>query len=139
MFLFFNKVYVSYGYLSVTSDNCLHSALMHELGHRKQFKTMFAIIMISMAIFIQLFLFSKIAILFFLPVGYLFFCWISRLGEYHADHYALRHTSLDSMREFLIGEGSRLDTRLSKWFYLFRWHPSTVRRYNVLCKLGSLR
>lgn len=121
MFLWFGRVYVTSEYLTVASDRCLLAALSHELGHKQQYKVMLAITLITIAIFIQLFLLLPQVLFFSFPLVYLWFCFLCRLGEYHADKYALECTNLESMREMLQIEGSRMDTRLSMLFYLFRW------------------
>jgi len=140
MFISFNTIYISYNYLSITTDRCLQAGIYHELGHRDHvlFRKMFAILFIYMTIFVPLFLVSKSTILFLIPFSYVFFCWVARLREFHADLYAFRHTDLDSMREFLMGEGSRMDTKLLRVFFLFRWHPNSAKRYSFLCKVGGI-
>ena len=133
MFLFFSTIYVTPEYLTVTSDRCLHAAICHELGHQKQFKVMLAITLITMAIFIQLFILFP-GFIFFSPLVYLWFCYLCRLGEFKADEYSLRETDKESMREMLAVEGSRMDHWLvdNTWLYLFRWHPSSDRRLKNL-------
>ena len=134
MFLFFNRIYVTSEYLTVTSDACLESAIWHEYGHKEQFKFMFCITLISMVIFLQLVLMLSSLGFLVLPFFYLLVCWFCRLGEYHSDVFSLKHTTLEGVLEMLQGEGSRLDTRLSMLFYPLRWHPCSSRRINNIFK-----
>ena len=133
MYLSFNRIFVTSTYLTVTSDECLQSAIWHEYGHIKQRKTMIAIILVSLAIATLSMLILEIEAFLFLAVGfYIWCCYVSRLGEYKSDEYALKHSSITRMYEMLSGEGSRLDTRLAQCFYLLRWHPSTKKRLHNL-------
>ena len=133
MFLWIRTIYVSNAFLSVSSDMCLKSSYEHELGHISQRKTMFALVMVSLVIFLQLVLLLPTSLLLlWTPFTYLHFCFLCRLGEYKADEYALRHTDPSSMIEMLSGEGCRLDSKLAGCFYLLRWHPSVKRRLNNL-------
>jgi len=133
MFLWVDQIYITSEYLTVTSNNCLRSALMHEYGHLKQRRIMFALTVVSLVVFLQLVLLLPVNfLLVWTPCTYLWFCYLCRLGEYHSDEYSLRHTSVSGVTEMLSGEGSRLDTRLSMMFYPFKWHPSTKKRLNNL-------
>jgi len=132
MFLFFSKIFVTNGLLVRASDEHLQSSIYHELGHKKQFKIMFCIYLINIALFLQLILLFSYHAVLFLPLFYMLFCWYCRIGEYHADSYALVHTSKSGMIELLEAEGNRLDTRLSMLFYPIRFHPDKHRRIRNL-------
>ena len=82
----FSQIYVTNEYLSITTDQCLQSAIMHEYGHLKQRRVMVAIILISLVVFLQLVLLLPVNLLLvWTPCTYLWFCYLCRLGEYHAD------------------------------------------------------
>jgi hypothetical protein len=40
----------------------------------------------------------------------------------------LKHTTVEGVKELLEIKGSRLDSKLSMIFYLFRWHPSNKKK-----------
>ena len=144
MFIFKNTITVTYGLLGNTTDTELQSAIYHELGHNSQLKTMFLLMFsFSFMYTILLFFFNLIYftlfntlinwMFYFLSfiLFYVFCCWFTRLGEYHADRYALKHTNLKNMKEFIYS----LNHETFSIFYLFRWHPSNKRRIKYLMEV----
>jgi len=132
MFVFFNTIYATNEYMINTSDKHLNSAIQHELGHKHYFPFMFIMFILLVLTISITFLLIPISIFILLPFSYLMFCYLCRIGEYMADVYALEKTSMEGMIELLIDEGKRLDTPLSNWFYLLRFHPNSEKRIKRL-------
>ncbi len=133
MFLWLRQIFVTSEFLAVTSNECLQSAIWHEYGHVQQRMTMLALVSVSVSIIFLSMLIFELELFIFLLVGfYLWCCFLSRLGEYGADSFALRNTTKEGVKELLIGEGSRLDSKLSMLFYPLRFHPSAERRLKIL-------
>jgi Zn-dependent protease with chaperone function len=141
MFIFKNIISITYGILGNTSDVELQTAIYHELGHYANLKTM-VFLMLGFS-FMYTMLLSLINMfhlkLFFIPISWMFYglsfivfyiicCWFTRLGEYHADRYDLKHTNLENMKEFIYS----LNHETHPVFYLFRWHPSNKKRMKYL-------
>jgi len=135
MFVWLNTIYIQSGFLSVASDKCLASAFWHEMGHIYQRKIMVAIVSCSLVIFFQLLLLLPMSLFSLCSMFFLFYIWLCffcRIGEYKADEYSLKHTSKDGMIEMLIGEGSRMDTRIARLFFFVRLHPNSKKRLKNL-------
>jgi Zn-dependent protease with chaperone function len=134
MYVSGSTIHVSYGYLETSSDSHLQAAINHEIGHIENRYTPLALIILSGFLFL-VFSCAYSALLPFTPGLYPLFCFYLRQGEFFADSYAF---SIDpsSTLELLRYEGLRMDNRFidNSILYLFRFHPSYIRRVKNLNK-----
>jgi len=128
---------ISYGILIRSSDKELKFSIYHELGHHEQQHILFLIIMVySLSVLLlNLLLIFIFKLVYLLPIVffiyYLVCCWIARTGEYFADCYAFKISNdVKGMKLFL--NNLNPEPGFLKYLYVFRWHPSRIKRLNNL-------